>query len=1192
MSDIDEIRAALNFIDPHDRDMWIKMGAAVKDELGESGFDVWDNWSQQSDNYKPRDAKSAWKSLKAGHIRIGTLFYEAKQAGYKPSKPYTPPSTDELARRAKDAEQRRLAEEKATARAQQRAQRTAQNIWRHNKDNKASAQHPYLVKKGITNHYIFGQIRQNNYKGTNNLLIPVLHNKQIVSMQFIDEAGSKRFLNGGRMQGSYTFIGDTSRMNQGIIIAEGVATAASLYQATGLPVVVAFNAGNLKAVAEKMQQSMSADVPVIIAADNDVSQTGINKAKAAAEVFGQRATVIMPEFTPEQIQQHQQQSGQDLLPSDFNDLQQLAGLEAVRQAIGLTYQEEPEQTPENIEIEPEWQKPDRTPWGDFPPVIRNGNMGELKNEPEYRAAKGGDVLAAAHLISKLINDHTAEAIQHMIGEHKPYIVPVQAEEATGKNKIPLAMANAFSQKLGLPIDYDIWQANKVSRTGAGIDHRLAFQPKFNGKVEAGREYILMDDTLSVGSTIANLKGYIETHGGKVLGAAVMTAHEGSLNIVIKPTMIQAINRKHGDGMDKLWKEEFGYGIDKLTQGEAGHLRAAKNVDAIRTRISAARNETRPGMAATELPKIQSAQPAKEITPEATEPVASSLVEPPLQQSPTTTAEPAVFLRPEQTNMSTDMSTETEIINSIELNEQKPEWVHEPDPFFEQRDEPAFYADLSAESYYASPEPFNTQDKQVQTNAEAKPELKPEAEPAEAKPVTTSKKVVQQEDNPAHQTEPVTPTGNEPEAEQSETNQPEPDQTTEPEASENQERKPITDLHYDTPQHLIDRYIVADGKYLSAANGTTVLFEDKGKKLTTAKTDMQTVRDMLEVAKAKNWDSIKLSGTPEFKAMMYVAAESQGIRTSGYKPTAADLAIVEKLRGEQALNSIEAITPKLEQTQKQQPQPAQAKATSTKQDGQPAQNKNPSGERIVAHASASYKHNPKSQESYYITLENNGHQRTVWGIGLAEAIDKAHANIGDMIQLNNLGKKPVTIHVPVHDDNGRVIDYEEKNTHRNVFEIDVLTKAPMKEPSRPEPETHTAAQPAAESQPESTRTEASPSAPQQPTETEPVKASKEDMDFNAAKDLYLQKAEKLSKDEKAKLMFYEQNTMKAIDRMPAEIHHIALQNFYVNTVKAMHGSKFDAPHPIQIPTHETKRAEPAQRTESVTQVTIDETEIDR
>ena len=34
MADYDEIRVALNHIGADDRDMWIRMGAAVKDEMG------------------------------------------------------------------------------------------------------------------------------------------------------------------------------------------------------------------------------------------------------------------------------------------------------------------------------------------------------------------------------------------------------------------------------------------------------------------------------------------------------------------------------------------------------------------------------------------------------------------------------------------------------------------------------------------------------------------------------------------------------------------------------------------------------------------------------------------------------------------------------------------------------------------------------------------------------------------------------------------------------------------------------------------------------------------------------------------------------------------------------------------------------------------------------------------------------
>ena len=82
-----------------------------------------------------------------------------------------------------------------------------------------------------------------------------------------------------------------------------------------------------------------------------------------------------------------------------------------------------------------------------------------------------------------------------------------------------------------------------------------------------------------------------------------------------------------------------------------------------------------------------------------------------------------------------------------------------------------------------------------------------------------------------------------------------------------------------------------------------MFEDKGKQLKTALSDPQTVRDMLEVVKAKGWDSIKLSGSKEFRQAMFIEAAAQGIRTSGYKPTAADLQRVEELRERYAQNGM-------------------------------------------------------------------------------------------------------------------------------------------------------------------------------------------------------------------------------------------------------------------------------------------------
>ena len=215
------------------------------------------------------------------------------------------------------------------------------------------------------------------------------------------------------------------------------------------------------------------------------------------------------------------------------------------------------------------------------------------------------------MAERLVRPETVDAIRVMVGAQPARIVPVVAQESAGDNKIPLAAAEVLGDRLELEVEYNIVQAEKVARTNKGADHRLAMNPSFDGEVERGQPYVLVDDTLTMGETMASLRGYIENRGGQVLGAAVMTAHPGALDIAIKPKMLADIERKHGQAMNDYWRKEFGYPIEQLTQGEAGHLRAAPTVDAIRDRIAAARgsagwtvDERTTGEATSESPSVK------------------------------------------------------------------------------------------------------------------------------------------------------------------------------------------------------------------------------------------------------------------------------------------------------------------------------------------------------------------------------------------------------------------------------------------------------------------------------------------------------------------------------------------------------------------------------------------------------------
>lgn len=334
-TDYDEVRNALTYLDPNDRETWWKVGAALKSEFDEGGRSLWEDWSRSYPKWNERESNAQWKSFKYGHIHIGTLFHMAKANGFTFSQSYRAPSAEEIAHREAAWAVKREVQDAWDKVSRDHAARTANIVWENANTRPADAGFPYLSDKGITDPAVLANARINRFKDEDRLVIPMYDRpNHIVNRQAIDANGGKFFLPGGEVGGAYGKIAaPNSDWTGGVYLAEGFATAASIHMATGKPVVIAFNAGNLPKVAAKMAQILPKNAPVYIAADNDASQTGIKKAAEAAQVLGNRARVVMPEFTGDEIVRFQQKHGQDSLPSDYNDLHELRGLDAVKAAL-------------------------------------------------------------------------------------------------------------------------------------------------------------------------------------------------------------------------------------------------------------------------------------------------------------------------------------------------------------------------------------------------------------------------------------------------------------------------------------------------------------------------------------------------------------------------------------------------------------------------------------------------------------------------------------------------------------------------------------------------------------------------------------------------------------------------------------------------------------------------------------------
>lgn len=119
-----------------------------------------------------------------------------------------------------------------------------------------------------------------------------------------------------------------------------------------------------------------------------------------------------------------------------------------------------------------------------------------------------------------------------------------------------------------------------------------------------------------------------------------------------------------------------------------------------------------------------------------------------------------------------------------------------------------------------------------------------------------------------------------------------------------------------PRALQNNYSEQNGKFF-AKDSNRLVFEDKGEKLATSSFSKQAVADMVLYARAKQWESIKLSGSQDFRREAWLQAESQGIKTQGFTPKEADLAALKTLSQERQTNIITPVAERQETKEKSQ-----------------------------------------------------------------------------------------------------------------------------------------------------------------------------------------------------------------------------------------------------------------------------------
>jgi hypothetical protein len=166
------------------------------------------------------------------------------------------------------------------------------------------------------------------------------------------------------------------------------------------------------------------------------------------------------------------------------------------------------------------------------------------------------------------------------------LASVHARKREGLSVLGEVLARALHLLLGWETDTGLVQANIVDHAGDIGFHHLACQALFDGAVRPGQAYVLVDDFIGQGGTLANLRGHIVRQGGIVLGATVLTGNSAAAALVPDAATLQEVREKHGS-IESWWEQYFGFGFDCLTAAEAGFLAVNSDSAEVRARIEAA-----------------------------------------------------------------------------------------------------------------------------------------------------------------------------------------------------------------------------------------------------------------------------------------------------------------------------------------------------------------------------------------------------------------------------------------------------------------------------------------------------------------------------------------------------------------------------------------------------------------------------
>ena len=205
------------FIPAHEREKWITVGMALKSELGDSGFSLFDEWSKSADSYNSNSVISVWRSFHGGAVSIASLVHLAKENGWRsnsvPMKTHAPKFTK-------------------PPKPQSNTGAYGLRLWlAADSSDSAVAGHQYAIDKGIEWAAGAGRVTASGSligKDADCIIVPIrnIETNKVQGVQCI--VGSENKQNFGPVSGGALILGNTLDKSLTWYVCEGWASAVSM----------------------------------------------------------------------------------------------------------------------------------------------------------------------------------------------------------------------------------------------------------------------------------------------------------------------------------------------------------------------------------------------------------------------------------------------------------------------------------------------------------------------------------------------------------------------------------------------------------------------------------------------------------------------------------------------------------------------------------------------------------------------------------------------------------------------------------------------------------------------------------------------------------------------------------------------------------------------------------------------------